>query len=192
MPEQDNPDFNPEQRHLPSPEKAYRINMLRLVLRNHIQLSEMADNKANIIIGTSAVIFSLLLPQVNENNEVKLHIVALLITAALAAFVSILSVSPRTRNWLQSLFRKARRKKPQSFNPLFFSAYVNMPEADFVDYMFEHVLQEESDTCEAILIDLHRLGLILERKYQYLTYSYSIFAVGLILSALLLIIDLVR
>ncbi|AFY38442.1 hypothetical protein Lepto7376_2147 [[Leptolyngbya] sp. PCC 7376] len=189
MPDQDNPNLNPEQRYLPSPEKAYRINMLRLVLRNHIQLSEMADNKANIIIGTSAVIFSLLLPQVNENG-VKLHIVALLITAALAAFVSILSVSPRTRNWLQSLFRKARRQEPQSFNPLFFSAYVHLSEQDYVDYMFKNILREESDTCEAILIDLHRLGIILERKYQYLTYSYTIFAVGLILSALLLVIDL--
>ncbi len=191
MTDQDSPNPSPDQRHLPPPDRTFRIHLLRLVLQNHIQLSEMADNKANIVIGTSAVIFSLLLPQINENG-IEPHLMALLITAALSAFTGILSVSPRTRNWLQSFFKKVRRQAPQPFNPLFFSAYVHMPERDFVDYMFEHILPNESDACEAILIDLHRLGVILERKYQYLSYSYSIFAMGLIISALLLIFDLLN
>ena len=166
---------------LSSPERPFRIHLLRVVLENHVKFSEMADNKANIVIGTSAVIFSLLLPQIQANGA-ALHILALLITAAMAAFIGILAVTPRTRYWFNLLFgRSRRRKKPQSFNPLFFAAYVHLSEEEYVDYMFENVLPNESDTCEALLVDLHRLGLILERKYRYVNYSYAIFALGLVL-----------
>ncbi|NJN73875.1 MAG: hypothetical protein HC799_14215 [Limnothrix sp. RL_2_0] len=172
------------------PDKPYRIHLLRLALENHLHLSEMADTKANIIIGISTVVFSLLLPQIQSQGFV-LHLISLSITAAFSAFTGILSVIPRTKGLL-TFFWPFNKKKASTFkfNPLFFAAFINMPEEEYVDYMFDNVLQEESDVYEAILIDLHRLGKILDRKYKYLSYGYFIFATGLFISAILLLIDL--
>jgi hypothetical protein len=171
-------------------DKAYRIHLLRLALENHLQLSAMADTKANIIIGISTVIFSLLLPQIQSQGFVP-HLMALSITAALSAFTGILSVTPRTNGLLTFFLPSKQKKVPKpKFNPLFFAAFIDMSEEDYVDYMFDNVLQKESDIYEAILIDLHRLGTILDRKYKYLSYGYFIFATGLFVSAFLLLIDL--
>jgi hypothetical protein len=173
------------------PDKPYRIHLLRLTLQNHLQLSEMADAKANIIIGISTVVFSLLLPQIQAQGFVP-YLMSLSITVVLSAFTGILSVTPRTKGLLTFFWPFQKKKIPKlKFNPLFFAAFINMPEADYVDYMFDNVLQNETDVYEAILVDLHRLGKILERKYKYLSYGYFIFAVGLFISAVLLLIDLI-
>ncbi|MGB2924818.1 MAG: Pycsar system effector family protein [Limnothrix sp.] len=174
------------------PDKAYRIQLLRLTLQNHLRLSDTADNKANIIIGISTVVFSLLLPQIQERGFIP-HLTTLLMTAALSGLTGILSVTPRIYG-VFTFFANSSEKKEnkQSFNPLFFSAFIHMPEEEYVDYIFEHVLQTESDIYQAILVDLHRLGKVLDQKYRYLGYSYSIFASGLLISGILLFIHIVN
>lgn len=186
------PDQPLEKSHLfQEPDKTFRIHLLRLASENHLQLSEMADTKANIIIGISTVVFSLLLPKIQSQGFVP-HLISLITTAALSAFTGIVSISPRTKGLLTFFLPLTKNKAPEAkFNPLFFAAFINMPEADYVNYMFDNVLQNERDVYEAILIDIHRLGKIVDRKYKYLSYSYSIFAVGLFISAVLLVIDLI-
>jgi hypothetical protein len=48
--------------------------MLRLTSENHMRLSEMADNKANILISVNAIIISVILTVLIRKIEVDRHL----------------------------------------------------------------------------------------------------------------------
>jgi hypothetical protein len=146
------------------------VYLLRTVQQHHVHLSSMADTKANILIGASAVIFSLLIGFLQKDGFSLPAVVMLLFTLA-AATTAIMAVTPSV---------KGPPPGSRVFNPLFFGCFSQLTPDEYCRKM-EQVLNNDSNIYTSMAMDIYALGGVLYRKkYRYLTYSYRIFLSGLI------------
>lgn len=155
--------------------------MFRISSNNHQRLSDMADNKAHIMISTNSIILSVILSILLRRLEDNPHLIVptiILLTICLVAMVfSILatrpSLSPGT--FTQEDIEKKR------VNLLFFGNFYQMSFKDYQDGM--HVMMENRDFLYGSLIrDLYSQGIVLGRKYKLLRVAYNVFMFGIISS----------
>src|SRR5687768_9201259 len=105
------------------------VHLLRTTVQMQYQLSQMADQKASMLLGITFVIFTIAVGQARLGQPQP----ALLIlgaTAFLAAFLTVLAVLPSVKPG----------PKPDSIrNILFFGSFTQMPEDEYVDRLLEVV-----------------------------------------------------
>jgi predicted metal-dependent HD superfamily phosphohydrolase len=153
--------------------------MYRTTYRTHINLSGMADSKANIMLSINAIVISVAIPQLFPRFEQFPHIVFptifLLIICVTAMVLAILSTRPKitegkfTRDDIET--RKA--------NLLFFGNFYNMKLDDYHWGMME-MIKDKEFLYTSMTKDLYYLGVVLAKKYKYLSYCYTIFMYGII------------
>ncbi|MGY2131156.1 Pycsar system effector family protein [Hymenobacter sp. HD11105] len=167
--------------------------MFRTTYDNHVSLSQMADNKANMMISLNAVILSILITYLGAKtssigpeftrNPILTVPMALLVTTALGSVVSaILSAQPdvTTFKWLKKSPAIATNRR---INILFFGNFTKLSLDDFQGGMNE-LMRNKDLMYTNMITDIYYLGEVLSRKYRLLRISYTIFMVGLILTAL--------
>ncbi len=167
--------------------------MFRTMYSNHITLSQMADNKANMMVSLNAVILSILITYLGAkssalgpaftNNPVLAVPMGLLVATALGSVTTaILSAQPDVTSfkWLKRSPQVATNRR---VNLLFFGQFTKLSLDNFQSGM--HGLMRDSEGLYSNMVtDLYYLGEVLDRKYNLLRTSYTIFMVGLILTAL--------
>ena len=142
-------------------------------------LGQMADQKANIIIGVSLIYFSMLGARIageglaNPHYAVPLSILSLAIFAAF--FLAIIVVIPRARTQVYG-------DPGDMGNPLFFGSFASCPEDAYARYMLERLRDDESAR-DLLLRDMHQIGVVLKRKYRLLKYAYGSLALGVLITA---------
>jgi hypothetical protein len=87
-----------------------------------------------------------------------------------------------------------KKKRPQpddrNFNVLFFGDFTSLSFNQFRDRMFSTMESSES-VQEAMVKDIYQIGKVLTtRKYLFLKWSSSVFMLGVILSVILLVIQM--
>lgn len=143
-------------------------HMFRAVHQRQTQMSAMSDQKANILIGASLVILTLVFGQARVIG-ITPALVALGLTAAAAAFFAGLVVFPRTRgSW----------RPTATFNPLFFSYQASLEEEEFFQVLAE-IVEEDEAVFRAVARDLHQSAKVLERKYRFVRLSYIMYFTGI-------------
>lgn len=148
------------------------IHLLRTTQQIQYQLSQMADQKANMLLAASFVIFSVTLSQVHNMKHPE-PLLVLGAAAFAAAFLAILAVLPSI---------KAPPRADGPSNILFFGSFTQLPEKDYVDMLLD-VITEPRVVYEAFAHDIYQNGRVLAvKKYRYLAYAYRILATGLVLS----------
>jgi len=165
--------------------------MYRVTLRNHMTLSNIADSKANILLSVNAIILSValsnLVPKLdNASNAFLVYPTLILLLFSVSAIVlSVISTRPNVSSNVNVTKDMIKSNKT---NILFFGNFYKMTLEDFewgIDY-----LKENEDTLYSSLTkDLYYLGLVLERKYRLLRLTYTVFMVGIVLSALSFILS---
>ena len=159
------------------------IYLLRNTQQHHVQLSAFADQKANIIIASNSIIFSLTLSKM----ELAQHFWgawALLIQAVLSIVSALIVVAPL------SLPKKRPNDDSDHFNILFFSHFAALEHDDFQDKM-KNIMSSKDEVQYAMVRDIYQIGKILNtRKYPFLKLSSGIFIGGLIASLLLFAIQI--
>jgi putative nucleotidyltransferase with HDIG domain len=167
--------------------------MFRSIYSSHIHLSSIADNKANMMIHINTIIISIMLtvvgakfsflgPSFKENQRFIIPIIALLITSLVSVIFAILSAKPKVTEKISSI--EELKKKKVSI--LFFGNYTNLTMQDFEIQMKE--LMKSQDLLYGNMIrDLYFLGVVLNKKYKLLRYSYLAFMVGLIVTVALVV-----
>lgn len=144
------------------------IFALQTVQQHHVSLSQMADQKANIVIAAASVIFALVVSQ-GHAGSLSPSLLILALSAFAGAGLCILAVMP-------SIGRPA---KTTNHNLLFFGAFADVPETVWRDHMIE-MLSSNETIHDAMLRDIHQMGWVLKnRKFKYLGYGYRVFVVGL-------------
>ena len=144
------------------------IFALQTVQQHHVALSQMADQKANIIIAAASVIFALVVSQ-GTSNHLSPSLLILAFSAFAGAGLCILAVMPSI----------GRPVKATNHNMLFFGAFADLPEPEWRDHMVE-ILSTNEGIHDAMLRDIHQMGWVLKnRKFKYLGYGYRVFVVGL-------------
>lgn len=144
------------------------IYLLRTMQQHHVALSSMADQKANILIGATLVLFALI---VREGAAIGMSwpLLILATTSFNAASLCVLAVIP-------SIGSPKRASAP---NMLFFGNFASYSEAEFKAHMAP-ILADDATLHAAMLRDIHQLGCVLKhKKYKYLAWGYRVFIAGL-------------
>jgi len=163
--------------------------MFRLTSKNHLDLSGMADSKANIMISINSIIMSVVLGSLMQKLDSNAHLVyptIILLAVNLGALIfAILSLRP---NVSDGLFTREDIDN-QKTNLLFFGNFHKMKREDY--HWGMNKLMENSNFLYSNLIDdIYFLGVVLARKYKLLRTSYTIFMYGMVIVVIAYIISL--
>jgi len=151
--------------------------MMRQTRAHHVQLSIMADTKANMLLSVSAIVIPLTIGFVNDDSPPLKYasitlVIFSVITAALAAYAAMPKI----------LRGKPTDPGSQMFNPLFFGDFIHLSYDQFLQRL-EEVMVDPARTHEAQAREIYTLGLYLaKRKYKFLRLGYLSFITGVVCS----------
>jgi hypothetical protein len=143
------------------------VNVIRTAQQINVQLSQMADQKASILMGAAFVIFTIAINQAHGAMP-PLPLLILGASAFAAAVCAVLAIMP------------AVGSTPRGpANLLFFGAFAQLSEEEFTEAMLDIVRTDEG-AYRAMLRDMHQNGIVLARKkYRMLGWAYRAFLAGL-------------
>ncbi|WP_421826563.1 Pycsar system effector family protein [Larkinella sp.] len=165
--------------------------MFRTTSTNHVYLSDIADNKANILISVNSimvsVIVSVLALQIDENPTLLVPMVLILTSSLLTIVFAILATRP---NVTKGTFKRDDVKKKKG-NLLFFGNFHRMSLEDF-EWGMSELMQDSQYLYGTMTRDIYYLGRVLAKKYRRLWIAYNIFMFGFGLSILAFLIVFLR
>lgn len=162
------------------------VYMLRTTQQHHVNLSSLADQKANILIAACSIILSIILTKLS-NLELIWGFYVLITTLITTIFLAIIVITP--------ISFQRKRKVPElgneSFNPLFFNHFTEYRYKDYRNYMMR-LTGDDEKIREAMIKDIYQLGMVLKkRKYKFLKLSSIVFLTGATCSMLTFLIQFV-
>ena len=155
--------------------------MYRATYRTHVNLSSIADNKANIMLSVNAIILSIcaanLFPKLDSNPHLTVPTIVLVAVCLLSLFFAIQATRPKVTEGKSSIEDIQARKS----NLLFFGNFYNMELEDF-HYGMTEMIRDPEFLYSTMTRDLYYLGVVLATKYKYLRVCYNVFLFGLIVA----------
>jgi predicted metal-dependent HD superfamily phosphohydrolase len=155
--------------------------MFRTTSTNHIMLSEMADNKANILITINSIILSVvvsvLVRKLEENPKLIGPTILLVIVCLATTVFAILATRP---NVTTGKFTRDDIKNKRT-NLLFFGNFHGMQVDDY-EWSMKEMMKDSDYLYGSMIKDVYYLGKVLGRKYRRLRVAYNIFMFGFVLS----------
>lgn len=157
--------------------------MLRLTSGNHLELSSMADGKANILISVNAIIISVILSVLLRRLEVDTYLtvptIIFLLFSLTTIVLSILATRPKVTGGRFSKEDILNKK----INLLFFGNFhkASLPE---YEWGMREMMKDQDYLYSALIKDIFYLGVVLGKKYKLLRLAYIVFMIGIIISVL--------
>lgn len=152
---------------------------IKTALRNNIDLSAIADNKANIMLSVNALIITvglpLLLAKIGEEPALAIPTGILTVTSVVSMVFATLSTRPIKMGGKTDL----KEIPQQKTNLFFFGNYYKM-KFDEYETGLKQVIEDEELMDNSIARDLFFLGVSLGKKFEYLRYCYNFFMAGII------------
>jgi predicted metal-dependent HD superfamily phosphohydrolase len=156
--------------------------MFKVTSRNQINLSSIADNKANLMISVNSIIITAIFFIFKNIMEVPHFILPCLILLIVALFTIIYSVLATRPNVTSGTFSEDDVKK-KKVNLLFFGNFHRMDVEDYSKAL-KGLMVDYDDLYDSLIKDQYYLGMVLGKKYNLLRRAYTIFMFGLIISVL--------
>jgi hypothetical protein len=159
-------------------------HLLRQTRQHHVQLSAMADSKANMMLTVASLVITLSLAHLNEPNLrwASLTLIVFCLMTVVAAAYAAMPKVPLISN-------PQHRPNPANpgFNLLFFGDFANLSYDEYLRTM-EAVMNDPNRVYEAQVREVYTLGCFLARKkYRYVRLAYALFISGLFVSGLVFI-----
>jgi len=162
----------------------------KTALRNHIDLSSIADNKANIMLSVNAIVITvglpLLLDRAADIPELYVSIIMLSIVCLISMIFATLATRPIQMKGTIDL-EEIKLKKTNLF---FFGNYYKMKIDDY-EQAVQAVISDEEILDNSIIRDLFFLGKSLGKKFDYLRWCYNIFMYGIVIAVFASIINFI-
>ena len=153
--------------------------MFKNIYRVQMDLTSLADNKANMMISINGIIISIIIasvaPKLDSNPWLMVPTTVLLLGTMTSLVFSILAAKPRVSH--QSITLGDLRHSEG--NLLFFGNFANLQEPEFIEGMTE-LMEDRVELYEAMIRDIHGLGSVLNKKFSLLQHAYSLFMVALV------------
>ncbi len=161
--------------------------LFRSVYGYHMNLSSMADQKANIMISINTIVVSVIITLFGSgytfaDSEGFQHMrfvfpmLLLVISSLISVTFAILSARPNVTT------KEKYQLENKGSSILFFGNFTQLKLQDFVEQI-KSLKGEKNELYDSMSVDIYHLGGVLLKKYKLLTWSYNIFMVGLILCA---------
>lgn len=161
--------------------------IFKTALRNHIDLTNIADRKANMMLSINALILTIGLPlfstYLSDQPYLFLPAGAFLLTAIFSMLFATLSTRPIKMTGETRLEDIPSGKT----NLFFFGNFYKLSQEEYFKGI-ESVLKNEKIVEKSIVNDLYHLGRSLGSKFAYLRICYNVFVVGICLSAVAFIV----
>jgi HD domain. len=155
--------------------------MLRLTSENHLELSNMADGKASILISVNAIIISVILSVLIRRIEVDTHLTiptfVFLASSLATIIIAILATRPKVSEG--SFSREDILNK--STNLLFFGNF-HKSRLDEYQWAMNTMMRDPDYIYGSMIQDIHQLGVVLARKYKLIRLAYTVFMIGIFIS----------
>lgn len=165
----------------------HAIHLVRTAVQTNLALSQMADQKASILMGATFVVFTISVGQARSGNF-TLPLSVLAFFAFLSAMCAVFAILPSVRGVPKS---KGSDLPPASSNFMFFGNFSNMAEDDFADLVIDQLHKDET-IFRTMLRDVHQNGMVLQhKKYRYLGHAYRTFLIGLTLTFAIFLAEMV-
>src|SRR5690606_23499712 len=164
--------------------------MFRITSTNNQRLSDMADNKANILITVNSIILSVVIALLLRKLDNNAHLIiptAILLAASLGTMVLAIFA---TRPSIPNVKHTVEEVKEKKVNLLFFGNFYKMKLPDY-DQGMREVMEDRDYLYGTLIKDVYSQGVVLGRKFKLLRQAYSIFMYGLIVSVIAFIIVVV-
>ena len=167
---------------MPSPTgfSNHAIHLVRTSVQANLALSQMADQKASILMGATFVVFTIAVGQARGGNmTVSLAVLAL--SAFLSALCAVYAVLPSVRPPKGGFVGKP--------NKMFFGHFTQLPEDEWADSVIDELRADET-VFRTMLHDVYQNGQVLQsKKYKYLGRAYRIFIIGLSLTVVTFVLE---
>jgi len=158
------------------------LNVIRTTMRNNIELTNIADNKANVLLSLNSLMITFLLPAIISNydfildKKLVIPIIILIVTCLITICLSAFSLKPGDFDKLEQ-----DAEDGKFVSPFFFGNYFKMSLADFQTFI-HGALEEEEQMNKHITQDLYYVGIRLGEKMTLIRRAFNFFLGGLILS----------
>lgn len=156
--------------------------MFKVTSRNQINLSSIADKKANLMISVNSIIISAIFLIFKNIMDIPHFIIPCLILLLVSLITIIYSVLATRPNVTTGTFTQEDIKK-KKVNLLFFGNFHRMQVEDYSKAL-KGLMVNYDDLYDSLIKDQYYLGMVLGKKYNLLRRSYTIFMFGLIISVL--------
>jgi len=157
--------------------------MFRLTSQNHVELSAMADNKANIMITVNSIIVSILVSILIRKFEEFPNLVVPTIILTTVCLVTIVFAVLATRPNVSSGTFTREDILAKRTNLLFFGNFHNVSLEDYEAGVRE-MMNDSEFLYGSMTRDIYYQGKVLGRKYKLLRISYTVFMFGFVLAVL--------
>jgi predicted metal-dependent HD superfamily phosphohydrolase len=159
--------------------------LYRSVYNYHMELSSMADQKANIMISINTIVVSVIITLFGSgftfgDSEGLRHVrfvfpmLLLVVSSLISVTFAVLSARPNVTS--KEKYEIERKES----SVLFFGNFAQLKIKEFVDHI--RALKEKKDELyDSMTVDIYNLGGVLVKKYKLLKWSYNIFMAGLLL-----------
>ncbi|MGD8265199.1 MAG: DUF5706 domain-containing protein [Chromatiales bacterium] len=161
--------------------------LFRNAVRSNLDLTSIADNKANIMISVNGFILTVIVTAggfVMQSEPALIYpFTMILLTAILSIGCAVMAVKPKV-NLPEDTLEDLRSDKSSI---IYFRHYVHMNPDDYVREM-KRVLNDAETIHTHIARHIYGLGYGLSIKFRWLRFSYTIFTIGLASSALVFVL----
>ncbi len=174
------PDIKPKKEKTERPERGIET-MFRISSGNHQRLSDMADNKAHIMITTTSIIISVLLSVLLRKLEDNPHLVIPTLLLLLVCLTTMVFCILATRPAIPDGRFSADDITSKKVNLLFFGNFYRMHFEEFDEGM-KAMMKDRDFLYGSLTRDVFSQGVVLGRKYRLLRIGYNVFMFGVITS----------
>ncbi|HEX5726831.1 MAG TPA: polyphosphate kinase 1, partial [Longimicrobiaceae bacterium] len=158
--------------------------MFRTSYRMHVDLSALADSKANIMISINGLMISIILaaisPKIGTNAWLLLPTAVVLVSGLISLGFAVLAARPRVRTTPPA----TEAGGPPQPNLMFFGSFVSLSLEEYEEGVAE-LMTEPDRLYRDMSRDIYVLGTVLERKFNLLRTAYTVFLAGLVTGVLL-------
>lgn len=159
--------------------------MIRQTRAHHVNLSALADSKANMILTVASIMIPL---SINFLYDERSHLAAVILIGfcVLTILSAALAAMPKIKTGSK------RNHKPDvhqtGFNLLFFGSFAGMSYDDYKDAM-QATLNDTNSVYETQVREIYSMGKYLaEKKYKYVQFSYMTFLAGVLASSIVYVL----
>jgi hypothetical protein len=158
----------------------------RSAYRTQLDLTGLADMKANIMISINGLIITAIIATEGlltfSHSYLKFLPVLLLVVCILSMVFAMLAARPRVAK--QQITAEDMLNGNASL--LYFNNFLQVTEDQYADAM-SHAIEDVENVYRMMSKHIYNLGIVLTRKYFLLRISYSVFLGGIVITGLLFV-----
>lgn len=161
--------------------------MFRTTSKNHLELSAMADNKANIMISVNTIILSVvvsvLIRKLYEYPNLIIPTILLVVVCLVTIVLAILATRPNVSSGTFTDDEVLNKRT----NLLFFGNFHKM-KLERYEWGMKEMMRDGDYLYGSLIKDIYFLGVVLGKKYKLLRICYTTFMIGFVVSIIAFVV----